>query len=397
MRPFDVAIIGGGIVGLATAAAILERRRRSMIVLEAEVHLATHQTGHNSGVIHSGLYYAPGSLKARLCSEGRNALYRFCMERGVAHERCGKVVVATRREELPALRDLQRRGISNGLGDLRILTPEEVREHEPHVSCIAGLYVAETGVVDYGQVCEALASRVREGAGEIRTSARVVGCSLDRSHIVLQTTSGEVSCRFLVGCAGLQADRVARMTGQDANVRIIPFRGEYHELARAHLVRHLVYPVPDARLPFLGVHLTRNLHGRLKAGPNALLALKREGYARWSFSPSDTLEMATFGGFWRLVWRYGGTALAELGRSLDRRAFVRSLQRMVPDVRAEDLRFSGTGVRAQAVEANGALVDDFRLARSKNMIHVLNAPSPAATASISIGRAIADMVQEQVG
>jgi L-2-hydroxyglutarate oxidase len=395
----DVAVIGGGIVGLATAMALQERCRASLVVLEAEGALAAHQSGHNSGVIHSGLYYKPGSLKARNCVEGREAMYRFCQEHGLAHERCGKVVVATRQAELPALEELERRGQANGLQGLRRLGPEELREHEPHVSGIAGLFVPQTGIVDYKQVVQAFAGVVGRAGGQVRTGARVHRCRRRPGELVLETSSGEVSCRHLINCAGLRSDRVARMCGSDPGLQIIPFRGEYYELVpgRHSLVRNLIYPVPDPRFPFLGVHFTRTIHGEVEAGPNAVLAFRREGYRRRSFSPADVLRMAGYRGFWRMAWKYGGTGLGELYRSLSKRAFLKALRRLVPELRLEDIRPAGAGVRAQAVEPSGALVDDFRILEEGRMIHVLNAPSPAATASISIGRAIAAMAAKNFG
>lgn len=387
----DVAIIGGGIVGMATAMALAERPRLSLIVLEAEARLAAHQTSHNSGVIHSGLYYRPGSLKARNCVEGREALYRFCAEHGIAHERCGKLVVATHPGELPALDELERRGRANGLGGLRRLAAEEIRQHEPHAAGIAGLLVPETGIVDYAAVTEAFAARVRGAGGTIETGARVRRVRRTADALVLETPRGAVECRCLVNCAGLHSDRVARLCGVGPGLAIVPFRGEYCELVagRTHLVRNLIYPVPDPRFPFLGVHFTRMVHGGVEAGPNAVLALKREGYARASFSLSDVAQLAAYRGFWRMAARNWRMGLVEAWRSWSTAAFVASLRKLVPEIGAGDVRRAGAGVRAQALEPDGTLVDDFRIVERESMIHVLNAPSPAATASISIGRAIA--------
>jgi L-2-hydroxyglutarate oxidase len=395
----EVAIIGAGIVGLATALALTRRGCRSLVVLEAERDVAEHQTGHNSGVIHSGLYYKPGSLKARNCLMGREQIYRFCGEHGIAHERCGKVVVATRAEELPALAELERRGRANGLQGLRRLSPDEIREHEPHVAGLAGLLVPETGIVDYRQVAQTMRRLVTEAGGEVRTTARVQACRHHPSEIALETTAGAVACRGLVNCAGLRSDRVARLCGVEPGLQIIPFRGEYYELVpeRWSLVRNLIYPVPDPRFPFLGVHFTRMVHGGVEAGPNAVLALRREGYGRFSFSPRDVLHMVRYAGFWRMAWKYGKTGMAELYRSFNKRAFVRALARLVPELRPEDIRPAGAGVRAQAVDGAGNLVDDFRILAAERMLHVLNAPSPAATASLSIGAAIAAQVLERFG
>jgi L-2-hydroxyglutarate oxidase len=393
---FDVAVIGGGIVGLASAMALGGRAGTSIVVLEAEDRLAAHQSGHNSGVIHSGLYYRPGSLKARYCVEGREAMYRFCAAHDVAHERCGKVVVATRESELPVLAELARRGEANGLRGLRHLGPDELREHEPHAAGLAGLLVPETGIVDYPAVTQAFARAVAEGGGTVRTGTRVRGLRRETGGLVLETTTGTVACRHLVNCAGLRSDHVARICGVDPGLRIVPFRGDYYELlpARRGLVRNLIYPVPDPALPFLGVHFTRMVGGGVEAGPNAVLALKREGYHPLSFSPRDALEIAAYGGTWRMARRFWRTGLGELHRAFSRRAFVRALQRLVPALGHHDVRRSGAGVRAQAIEPSGALVDDFRVLGAERMIHVLNAPSPAATASITIGQAIARMAED---
>lgn len=392
-RPHDIAIIGGGIVGLATAMALSSRPGRSLVVLEAEDRLAAHQTGHNSGVVHSGLYYKPGSAKAVHCVDGRLALMRFCAEHGLAHERCGKVVVATDRRELPALEALERRGRANGLNGIRRLAAEEIGAHEPHAVGIAGLFVPDTGIVSFADVAHAFAGRVRASGGEIRTASRVRAFRRLPDGMVLETASGAISCRHLINCAGLYSDRIARLCGVDPGLRIVPFRGEYYELApdRRSLVRSLVYPVPDPRFPFLGAHFTRMIDGRVEAGPNAVLALERTGYGRTSFSLRDALEITGYAGFWRMAARYGRTGLGESYRSFSRRAFVRALQRLIPDLRLEDVRRAGSGVRAQALEPDGSLVDDFRIVEAAGMIHVLNAPSPAATASISIGRSIAAM------
>lgn len=395
----DIAIIGGGIVGLGTALALSEQTAARLVVLEAEGKLAQHQTGHNSGVIHSGLYYKPGSLKAKNCAEGRELMYRYCAENGIAHQRCGKVVVATDERELPALDELERRGIANGLKGLRRLTPEEIPEHEPHVAGIAGLYVAETGIVDYKQVAESYATKVRDRGGDVRLDAKLIGFRRSESDFVLTTTLGDVTCRSLVNCAGLQSDRVARLCGVDPKLQIIPFRGEYYDLVpeKWHLVRNLIYPVPDPRFPFLGVHFTRMIHGGIEAGPNAVLAFRREGYTRSSFRPKDVLQMLGYRGFWRMARKYYDMGIAEMYRSFSKRAFLRALQRLVPELKSEDIRRAGAGVRAQAVDPDGKTVDDFRIVEAERMVHVLNAPSPAATASISIGRTIAGMAVTNFG
>ncbi|MFB3855173.1 MAG: L-2-hydroxyglutarate oxidase [Vicinamibacterales bacterium] len=390
----DVAIVGGGIVGTATAMALAESSRAHVILLEAEERLAVHQTGHNSGVIHSGLYYKPGSLKARNCVAGRDALYAFCERHGIPHERCGKVVVATMAEERPALDELERRGLANGLEGLRRLCPEEIRELEPAVTgAIDGLHVPQTGIVDYTKVTEAFARHVVEAGGEVWTSARVRRVLAETGGLVLETSRGDVHCRFMINCAGLYSDRVARMSRVRPGVRIMPFRGEYYEVVpgRRHLVRNLIYPVPDPRFPFLGVHFTRMTDGRVEAGPNAVPAFRREGYSRTSFSLKDTLELARFPGFWRMAARHWKMGASEIYRSFSTGAFVKALQRLVPELVRGDVTRGGAGVRAQALDPDGRLLDDFSIVEAVRMIHVLNAPSPAATASISIGQAIASM------
>lgn len=394
MPTHDVAIIGGGIVGLATALALVGRGTRNVVVIEAEPHVAAHQTGHNSGVIHSGIYYKPGSAKARNCAAGREQLYRFCGEHGIPHDRCGKVIVAVHPRELPALDEIERRGLANGLTGLKRLTGDELREHEPHVAGVAGLHVRETGIVDYKAVAAKYADLIRIGSGEVRTGVRFAGLTRDGSDLVLHTTAGDVRAKQLVACAGLQADRVARLCGVDPGVTIVPFRGEYYELRphARHLVRNLIYPVPDPRFPFLGVHFTRMIGGGIEAGPNAVLAFRREGYRFADVSVRDLTEMARHRGFWTMATTYWRTGLSEMKRSLSEYSFWDSLRRLVPEVRREDVVRAGAGVRAQALGPDGKLVDDFHIRTADRMVHVLNAPSPAATASLSVGRSIAAMV-----
>ncbi len=392
MKDVDVVVVGGGIVGLATALALLGRRPgTSLVVLEKEERLAAHQTGRNSGVIHSGLYYKPGSLKAATCTRGRGLLERFCEEHGVRFERCGKVVVATRDDEVPRLEELERRGRANGLAGVRRVGPAELREREPHAAGIAALVVPETGIVDYAEVARAYAKEVARRGGEVRTGARVTGVRRREGGVVVESTAGEVQARVMVACAGLASDRVARMAGLQSGVSIVPFRGEYWMLApaREDLVRHLVYPVPDPAFPFLGVHFTRRIGGGVEAGPNAVLALAREGYRRGAFDARDAWDVARWPGFWRMARRHWRAGLAEQARSLSRAAFARACAALVPEVRAEDLAPGGAGVRAQAVARDGALVDDFAIAEAERMVHVLNAPSPAATASLAIGEDVA--------
>jgi (S)-2-hydroxyglutarate dehydrogenase len=392
---YDIAIIGGGIVGLATAMELTRRGKQSLIVLEAEDHLAAHQTGHNSGVIHSGIYYKPGSLKARNCVAGRLAMYEFCEENGIAHENCGKLIVATTASEIPALDRLEQRGLANGLDGLRRLKAEEIKEYEPHAAGIAALRVPQTGIVDYIGVSEAYGRIIQKAGGTIQTGSRVTAFHTGDKEFILDTPKGEIHCRNLINCAGLFSDRVARMCGVDPGLQIVPFRGEYYEIAhdRQYLVNNLIYPVPDPNFPFLGVHFTRMVKGGVEAGPNAVLAFKREGYT-WAFSAGDMWQYAIFTGFWRMAMKHWKMGFGEIYRSLSKPAFVKALQRLLPELKNEDIHRSGSGVRAQALEPNGQLVDDFRIQEAPCMIHVLNAPSPAATASISIGKSIADMAEK---
>ena len=396
---YDVAVIGGGIVGLASAMALAEVPGLSLVVLEAENRVAAHQTSHNSGVIHSGLYYKPGSLKAQLCVEGREALYRFCAAHAIAHERCGKVVVATQPHEVPFLDALEQRGRANGLQGLQRLRPAEILAHEPHARGVDGLFVPDTGIVDYATVASAYADEIRARGGTISLEQRFHHCTRRDGMLVLGTSHGEVRCRHLLACAGLYADRVARACGVDPSICVVTFRGEYYTLVpeRAHLVRNLIYPVPDPRFPFLGVHFTRFVRGGIEAGPNAVLAWKRQGYARGSFSARDAAEWLAYPGFWRMGRRHWRMGLGEAWRSLSKRAFVTALQRLLPELRPEDVRRTGAGVRAMALGPRGTLLDDFHIVEAEHMIHVLNAPSPAATASIAIGRSIATRAIERFG
>ncbi len=382
-------VVGGGIVGLATALALADRGRPP-IVLEAEDRVAAHQTGHNSGVVHSGLYYKPGSLKARTCRAGLDAMYAFCAEEKVPFRRSGKLVVATTEAELPRLKTLAERGAANGV-TLHRLGAEEIREHEPEVIGIAGLWVEETGTVSYTEVSAAMARRLARLGGEVRTGHRVSGIRNDNGSVVVETTGGAVRGSHLVNCAGLQSDRVARLAGLEPGVRIVPFRGEYYTLRaeRAHLVRGLIYPVPDPALPFLGVHFTRGIDDVVEAGPNAVLAFKREGYSWGDVSLRDIADWAGFPGFWRMARVQWRTGLAEVRRSLSRTRFLRSLQALLPGLEDGDIQPGGSGVRAQAVDLTGKLLDDFHVVTAERQVHVLNAPSPAATASLAIGKEVA--------
>lgn len=394
MRQVDVALIGGGVIGLATAYRLALRfRGLSFALVEKERELALHQTGRNSGVIHSGLYYKPGSLKASTCRRGKQLLEAFCASEGVAHERCGKVVVATSERELPMLARLEERALANGVACERI-GAERLRELEPHARGNAALHVPETGIVDYPGVCAALARRIRSAGGEIHLGARVERLSVVAGRVELAAGDVELSARCIVNCAGLHSDRLVTLSGGTREARIVPFRGEYFELVESArpLCRNLIYPVPDPAFPFLGVHFTRMVHGGVECGPNAVLALAREGYRKTSFVAADAWDALTYSGFWRLAARHWRAGCGELARSLSKSAFVRALQRLLPEIQAEQLVPAPAGVRAQALARDGALVDDFLIQRQGPLIHVLNAPSPAATASLAIGEALAERV-----
>ncbi len=393
MKTYDIAIIGGGIVGLASALALSKQKGLRLALIEAEAEVAAHQTGNNSGVIHSGLYYKPGSLKAKNCVEGREAMYRFCKEHEIAFDQCGKIVVAVHEKELPGLAELKRRGDENNLIGIKELNAQQLKEYEPHVHGVAGLYIPETGIVDYKQVSETFARLIRDSGADIFLNTKFKGMNKNGSDLILETNQNPVHTKHLINCGGLQSDRIARSCGVDPGVRIIPFRGEYYEIKpdKHHLVNNLIYPVPDPAFPFLGVHFTRMINGGREAGPNAVLSFKREGYQKTSFSLKDTLETFTYSGFLRLGAKYMKMGLGEFYRSYNKQAFVRAMQKLIPEIESKDIIPGGAGVRAQALEANGALVDDFKIVEAERMIHVLNAPSPAATASISIGEKIASM------
>ena len=396
---YDVTIIGAGIVGLATALKIAAAHPGArLLVLDKEAQIAQHQTGHNSGVIHSGLYYRPGSVKAATCVAGRKALLEFCDRNGVPYEICGKTVVATSANEVPRLEELHRRGLANGLKGLEVLGPEKLRDFEPHVAGVKGLHVPETGIIDYKKVAEAYATNIRASGGDIRTSHRVIAILERGAEIVLQTSAGDYRTRHAINCGGLQSDLVARMMGAadragEEKHQIIPFRGEYYKLAaeKYSLVSNLIYPVPDPAFPFLGVHFTRMINGGVEAGPNAVFAFSREGYRKFDINLTDVGRTLLFRGFWAMAGKYWQTGFGELYRSLSKRAFVRALQKLLPEITEKDLISGGSGVRAQAVSARGTLVDDFVIRQSRNAIHVLNAPSPGATASLAIGESIAAM------
>ena len=413
---YDIAVIGGGIVGLSFAMQATERfPGLRIVVLEKEAGVARHQTGHNSGVIHSGVYYKAGSLKARLCVAGAREMVEFCSRHGIPHEVCGKLIVATDSEEAARLDDLLARGVANGLEGLRLLEPEAMRQIEPHVGGVRALLVPSTGITDYSAVTAKYAEIAVEHGTEVKTDAGVVG--FDRTSVVksgdaksgarsdaagnavvVRTRAGDVLARYVVNCAGLYSDRVARMAGDDPQMMLVPFRGEYYDLAaaRQELVRGLIYPVPDPQYPFLGVHFTRRIQGNVDAGPNAVLAFRREGYRWRDFDLGEAMEVFMDAGFRAMARRHWKNGLSEFRRSLRKREFVRSCQRLVPEVRMEDMTPGGSGVRAQAVEADGALVDDFRFVARERFLHVLNVPSPAATASLPIGREILKMVPTEI-
>jgi (S)-2-hydroxyglutarate dehydrogenase len=396
-RQCDVAIIGAGIVGLAAGLHLVRRvPGTKLLILDKENEVAAHQTGHNSGVIHSGLYYKPGSLKARLCVEGAAAMVRFCREYGVPHEVCGKIVIATDEREIPALNEVLRRGRANGLSGLRELDPEQIRAIEPFAAGVRGVHVPSTGITDFKLVAQKYADLIRQAGGEILTGYGVERMATDAGGVTIETAAGTIRARYAINCAGLHSDRLARMAGARLGLRIVPFRGEYYMVARArqHLVRGLIYPVADPRFPFLGVHFTRRVAGGLEAGPNAVFSFKREGYSRSSFSLRDSISAALFPGFWKMAARYWKSGLAEQYRSWSKRAFAAAARRLVPTLEEQDLEPGGAGVRAQALDSSGRLVDDFYFVYQQRILHVCNVPSPAATASLVVGREIVKKLLE---
>ena len=397
MTPRTFAIVGGGIVGLATALRVSERFPDAHItLLEKEDGVGRHQTGHNSGVLHSGLYYKPGSIKARLAVTGIRQMVEFCQQNAIPHEICGKLVVAVDDAEVNRLEGLHERGTANGLEGLRWLDKAEMREIEPHVGGVAALRVPQEGIVDYPRVCEVLAEKLTGRGIAVVTGARAGKIERKSAEWRISTTRGDFTAGFLINCAGLHSDRVAENAGEFRSTRIVPFRGEYYKLRpeRESLVRHLIYPVPDPEFPFLGVHFTRLIHGGIEAGPNAVLAFSREGYRKTDVNLADLFDTLSYEGFWRFLRRYSGMAWFELRRSFSRRLFCRSLQKLVPEIRADDLVAGGSGVRAQVISRGGNIVQDFQLIARFNSLHVLNAPSPAATASLAIGAEIAGMIPE---
>jgi L-2-hydroxyglutarate oxidase len=396
-KSFDILIIGGGIIGTATALSLQNNSNFRILLIEAEKELAHHQTGNNSGVIHSGLYYKPGSLKAKNCSEGRELLYQFCYENEIPFKKCGKIVVSTNESELKPLDELYKRGVANGLTGIKKLTAEEIKNYEPHSSGIAGLFVPQTGIVDYTKVTNKFAQLFSDAGGLIQTNCKFLSLNNSSAELVVLTSNEEFKTKLIVNCGGLFSDRIAKLCGVDPGLQIVPFRGEYYKLKKEkeYLVNNLIYPVPDPRFPFLGVHFTRMMKGGVEAGPNAVLAFKREGYSKKDFSMGDISQMMFYPGFWKMASKYYAMGFEEFYRSYNKKAFVRALQKLVPEIHEDDIESGGAGVRAQALEPSGKLVDDFRIIEAAKMVHVLNAPSPAATASLSIGKTIAEIAKKK--
>ncbi|QYX33732.1 L-2-hydroxyglutarate oxidase [Sphaerospermopsis torques-reginae] len=394
---YDFAIIGGGIVGLSTAMALGSRYPDARIlVLEKESQWAFHQTGNNSGVIHSGVYYKPGSFKAKFCRDGSRSMVEFCQKHNIDHDICGKVIVATDDTELPGLEKLYQRGLENGI-EVKRISPEEVREIEPHVSCVGAIRVFSTGIVNYKQVCLKYAELINNQGGDLRLNTKVMEISRSGTNHILETNQGSFETKFVINCAGLHSDRIAKLGKANPEAKIVPFRGEYYELTpeKRYLVKTLIYPVPNPEFPFLGVHFTRMIDNSVHAGPNAVLSLKREGYKKTDFDLKDFAEVITYPGFWKLAAKHADEGIKEIIRSFSKAAFVRSLQKLIPEVQAEDLVPTHAGVRAQALMNNGSLVDDFLIIQGENSVHVCNAPSPAATSSLEIGKAVVNQIPEQ--
>jgi L-2-hydroxyglutarate oxidase len=397
MQQAAVAVVGGGILGLATAYHLTQRApNRRVVVLEKEASLGQHQTGHNSGVLHSGIYYKPGSLKAINCRDGKKAMEAFCAAEGIDYEICGKVIVATSEAEVPALERIYERGQANGVR-CAVIDQAHLRELEPAVAGIKAIHVPESGIVDYVQVCERLALRMRERDGQIITNARVTGMRQQAGKIVVQSLADDFTVDYVVNCAGLYSDRVTALSGQQPDVKIVPFRGEYYTVKpqAESLCQNLIYPVPDPSFPFLGVHFTRMIHGGVECGPNAVLAFAREGYKKTDLNLADLVETLTYPGFLKLAATYWQTGLGEMWRSFSKAAFVKALQRLVPAIRADDLDTAPAGIRAQAIAPDGSMVDDFLIQETERIINVCNAPSPAATASLNIGRLIVDKLAQR--
>lgn len=391
---YDIIVVGGGIVGLATAyKLLLKKPKLKLLLLEKESSLAAHQTGHNSGVIHSGIYYKPGSLKAKNCIEGYHEMIRFCKEEGIAYDLCGKVIVATDLSEIPALNNIYQRGVDNGLTGIRKISADEIKEREPYVNGKEGIFVPQTGIINYKQVAERLGQKITDLGGEIAYHQEVTAITTTGSYSEIITRKATFQTRQVVTCGGLFSDRLARHTHPDLNLKIVPFRGEYFKIKdnRKYLVRNLIYPVPDPNFPFLGVHFTRMIDGAVEAGPNAVLAFKREGYSKTQIGLSELVETLAWPGFQKVASKYWKTGFGELYRSFSKAAFTRALQKLIPDIREEDLVPGGAGVRAQACDREGGLLDDFMIVEGAHAVHVCNAPSPAATSSLSIGETVANI------
>ena len=405
LRQYDVAIVGAGLVGLATARELLFRQPwLRVVVLEKEPTLASHQSGHNSGVIHSGIYYPPDSLKARACVAGHRAMLEFCQDQGIPFELCGKVIVALDETELPRLEDLFRRGLVNGVHGLELIGPERLHELEPSVTGIKAIYSPQTGITDYVKVAHAYAQAIQQNDGEIITNCKVKSVATKGKQIFLQCIqphpinrdgSFEIEATYVITCGGLQSDKLSQMNGQKSEIHMLPFRGDYYVLRpeKRHRVRALIYPVPDPRFPFLGVHFTRRINGEVWAGPNAVMAFAREGYQRWKINPKDLLEILSFSGFWKLAAQYWKMGLAEMYRDYVKAAYIKELQRYIPVLQSDDIMPGPSGVRAQALAKDGRLLDDFLIYHGENIVHVVNAPSPAATSSLILARMIVDEAQ----
>lgn len=393
---YDIIIVGAGLVGLATAYQTkLKNPDSKILILEKENDVAIHQSGHNSGVIHSGIYYKPGSLKAKNCIEGYHSVINFAEEHGIRYDLCGKIIVATSQEELPLLDNIYKRGVENGLQDLKYLSREEFREIEPHCEGVRAIKVPQTGIIDYPGVAKKVKELFEELGGEVKFNNEVKNIINKGSEIIIQTNVSEFKAKKLISCAGLYSDKITKMTNEENDVVIIPFRGEYYKIKdeKKHLVKHLIYPVPDPNFPFLGVHFTRMIDGNIEAGPNAVLAFKKEGYQFFDFNFNETMQTLFWPGFRKIVAKYGKTGLGEMHRSLSKSAFTKALQKLLPEIQESDLVTGGAGVRAQACNRDGALIDDFDIVKNGNIIHVRNAPSPAATSCLSIGNKISELIE----
>jgi len=396
---YDVIVVGGGIVGLATSLQLMIKNPNlKLLILEKESEIASHQTGHNSGVIHSGIYYKPNSLKAKNCINGYNQLIKFCEAEGIKYEICGKLIVATSENELPILSNLYNRGLENGLSKIKMLKKDELKDFEPYVNGIAGIYVPYTGIIDFKEVASKFLQKIQSKGGQINFNEEVVEITKENQLVTISTKKNSYQTRFLVTCAGLFSDRLARLTNKNLPLRIIPFRGEYYQIKKekSYLVKNLIYPVPDPQFPFLGVHFTRMIDGKVEAGPNAVLSFKREGYSKFDFNMKDSIEIFGWKGFRQVMKKYWKVGLGEFYRSYSKKAFTRALQRLIPEIQESDLVPGGSGVRAQACDNQGNLIDDFYFVEEDRILHVCNAPSPAATASLSIGDFISEKVLNRI-